>query len=188
MRLPLTSSLRMIYCSVNQCCALKPCVCPCGHSRQELFPAGSYASPAPVNAVLVRPGLHMPILETRAPFRPICARDMTTPTAGCIPKWGRTSPCLRSLRSPNHLAINSESEETAVPSPLFWAVGPIRTSLVRGLRPRNAPLMPIRPGVDIGDRCLIEGVWPDHVPPFPSNPHGDRSCACPDPLNQRTSR
>ena len=27
--------------------------------------------------------------------------------------------------------------------------------------------MPHRPGVDIGDRCLIEGVWPDHVPPVP---------------------
>ena len=24
-------------------------------------------------------------------------------------------------------------------SPRFWAVGPIRPSLVRGLRPRNAP-------------------------------------------------
>jgi len=27
--------------------------------------------------------------------------------------------------------------------------------------------MPHRPGVDIGDRCLIEGVQPDHVPPVP---------------------
>ena len=67
-------------------------------------------------------------------------------------------------------------------SSLFWAVGPIRPSLVRGLRPRNAPpkhAVPHRPGVDIRNRCLIERVQPVHVPPVPSDPLMCRPCACP---------
>ena len=39
--------------------------------------------------------------------------------------------------------------------------------------------MPHRPGVDIGDRCLIEGVQPDHLPPVPSDPRRCRPCAYP---------
>ena len=118
------------------------------------------------------------------------------PAVGCIPKWGGTSPCLRSLRSTNHLAINSESEETAVLSPhssplsprSFGRSGLVGPPLCGGSAPATPPLLPTRPGVDIGDRCLIEGVQPDPAPPFPSNPPGDRSCACPGPPNQRTAR
>ena len=44
-----------------------------------------------------------------------------------------------------------------------------------------------RPGVDIGGGCLIESVWPDHVPPVPSDPRRCRPCACPRTLpNSRT--
>ena len=66
-------------------------------------------------------------------------------------------------------------------SPCIWAVGPSRPSLVRGLRPRNAPPNNIRrrPGVDIRNRCLIERVQPDHVPPVPSDPRMCRPVACP---------
>ncbi len=51
-----------------------------------------------------------------------------------------------------------------------------------GAPPPQRPLsynMPHRPGVDIGDRCLIEGVWPTHVPPVPSDPRTCRPRACP---------
>ena len=47
--------------------------------------------------------------------------------------------------------------------------------------------MPRRQGVDIGDRCPIERVQPNHVPPVPSNPRRGRPCACPRTTsNQRT--
>ena len=36
-----------------------------------------------------------------------------------------------------------------------------------------------RPGLDIDDRCPIEGVSPNHVPPGPSAPCRCRPCACP---------
>jgi len=54
-----------------------------------------------------------------------------------------------------------------------------------GAPPPQRPLsynMPRRPGVDIGDRCLIEGVQPDHVPPVPSIP----SIGLPSPPPQLT--
>ena len=67
-------------------------------------------------------------------------------------------------------------------SPRFWAVGPIRPSLVRGLRPRNAPPKPRHASSTwcrYSNRCLFEGVWPDHVPLGPSGPRRCRPCACP---------
>ena len=60
-----------------------------------------------------------------------------------------------------------------------------------GAPPPQRPLsynMPRRPGVDICNRCPIEGISPFRVPPVPTNPPRDRSCACPGPQNQRTSR
>ena len=41
--------------------------------------------------------------------------------------------------------------------------------------------MPRRPGVDIRNRCPVERVSPNHVPPVLSNPHRVRPCACPSP-------
>ncbi len=46
--------------------------------------------------------------------------------------------------------------------------------LCGGSAPATPPAnnMPHRPCVDIGDGCLIESVWPDHVPPVPRRQHG----------------
>ena len=51
-----------------------------------------------------------------------------------------------------------------------------------GAPPPQRPLsynIPPRPGVEIGDRCLFDGVQPDHVPPVASAPRRCRPCACP---------
>ena len=55
--------------------------------------------------------------------------------------------------------------------------------------PQRPPLnnMPRRQSANIGDRCPIERVSPNHVPPVPSNLRRGRPCACPrTPSNQRT--
>ncbi|MDE0464095.1 MAG: hypothetical protein OXH93_16875, partial [Caldilineaceae bacterium] len=47
------------------------------------------------------------------------------------------------------------------------------------------PLLPTRPGVDIRNRCLIEGVQPDHVPSVPSDPRsGSHVPALAPPTNE----
>ena len=65
---------------------------------------------------------------------------------------------------------------------------PQAASLVRGLRPRNAPSnnMPRRPGVDNRDKCPIERIQPNQNHPVPSIPRRSRPCACPEPTKSKS--
>ena len=76
----------------------------------------------------------------------------------CIPKQRRTFLYLAKQPSLGRLPFQSPADQMVFLSPLssslsprLWAVGPSRPSLVRGLRPRNAP----SPTTSLADRVSI---------------------------------